>query len=768
MGKKSRLKKQRFSGKTKSSDVEISSPAPKTAPSYHIKHLIFAVVLITLVLLAYSPSINGIYLLDDMHVINKIIKLEHSPSFFRLRSVSLITFYLNKLIAEPSAANFRLTNIFIHIINSLLIYLIVLVTLKLKPAGNTQEKLLEHRDKFIAASACALFFAMHPININAVAYIVQRMASLAVLFVLLSLICYINAYISENRARTWFFYSLSAVSMILGMFSKENAVMGIPLILLYDYIFLSRLDTKRLLKKILTAIGIGIALLITASVATGFHKTILDLLGTFLNLNQPLAHRGWMATDVSWTPLEHILTEFRIVSRYMLLIIAPLPGLLLFDGWGYPVSKSLSAPLTTLSSMLFIIGIISFSSIKRKKYPFLFFGILWYFIAISLESFIAIGSDLYFEHRNYLPMTGLTVGLVIQAMFSIKSLSGAGNRIFPPAVLILIIFMGSFTFQRNFIWQDSLVLWEDTVKKAPYNTRASVTVGKSYFLSSEYDKAEEYFKRSLSHALKMKQNHFYQESSLYLGKIYLINGNIKKAEEVISALNRKVPSSYKLKMLKAFYFSKQNRINEATMFLDQTYKYTRKNRIKVDFLLNLGFTEIFRKTGMLRKAETNYKYMVKEYPDNPLAHYGLAMTYIGLGNLDKANAHIDRALKAHPDNIHALSAKARLVLYTKKDSGEALEYAQKALSLEPPFSEPYLAMGLILIYQGKDKEADRFFEKSKTVWGKAPEHMINQTKADAYLLKEDKNSADIYFKKILDDIDTPEEIKQSVRRRFLH
>lgn len=780
MGKKSRLKKEKTLRKTGDADVKTPTAETQiTAPDWR-KHLIVFIILGILISIAYSPSLKGSLALDDTKIISaRAVTADNFPPLLRYRSISYITFYLNRLIGEPFELNVRLTNILIHFINSFLIYMLALITLRLKLSkdeiassrsfgirNDMRGAFLEQRYKFFAAATCAFIFALHPININAVAYIVQRMASLATLFVLLSLISYIYASLSEKKTKKWIFYSLSAVSLIFGIFSKENAVMGIPLILLYDYVFLSKLNTRLFLRKTLPAASISTALLIIVSISLNFHKTIFELLGIFFNLNQPFAHRGWISTDVSWTPLQHILTEFRVVSRYVFLIFVPLPKFLVFDWWGYPVSKSLSTPPTTLLSMIFISGIISLSIIKRKKYPFLFFGILWYFIAISLESFIAVGSDLYFEHRNYLPMAGFTIGLVIQSLTPIKSLSEQKNKIVLITVSILILTMGIFTFQRNFIWQDFHALWVETTEKAPTNTRAFVTVGKNYFVTSEFDKAEYYFKGSLNYALGMKQSYFYQESALYLGKIYLIKGDIKKAEEVVSVFNKRVPGSHRLKILKGIYLSAKGEPDKASVFYSQALSQIEKEHNKVHFLLNLGIADISRQTGRLEQAITAYEDSIKKHPINPLAHYGLAMVFISQEDINKADEHLDKTLTVHPENILALSAKAQLVLSTKKDADEALVYAQKALSSSPPFYEPYLTMGFILTYQGKDKEADIYFEKSKTVWNPASEYKINFTKAHAYSLKGDRGSSDIYFKKVLNDRNTPEKTKKSINRRF--
>lgn len=779
MGKKSRLKREK-TFKTQE-EVKTAHEGFEILTSNWKRDFIVILILAVSIFFTYSPSLKGTFTLDDLKIIDRINALNNFPQLSGFRSITYITFYLNKLISGLSAFNVRLTNILIHFISSLLVYLLALMTLRLLAGrdeivlskglrNDNDEKgtFLDNRYTFTASAISALIFALHPLNINAVAYIVQRMASLAALFVLLSLILYIKASLAERKIKKCLFYSFSAMSLMLGILSKENAVMGVPLILLYDYVFLSKLNTRLFFKKIFPMAVTGAIVLIIVSVPLKFHKRLFELGSIFLNLNQPLTHTAWMTTDVSWTPLQHILTEFRVISRYIFLLFLPLPRFMVFDWWGYPVSQGLSTPPSTFLSILFISGILLLSIIKRRKYPFLFFGIAWYFIAISLESFVAVGADLYFEHRNYLPLSGLSVGLVIQSFVSMKSLSQQRDKILVILASVVILLLSICTFQRNFIWQDFLSIWVDTAEKVPSNTRAFVTVGKNYFLSSQYDMAEYYFKRSLNHALGEKQSYFYQESALFLGEIYLTKGKVKEAEEIINVFHRKVPASYKLMILKGLYLSKQNRLKEAIMFYNQALNEIGQKNKRIDLLLHLGYADIYRKTGKLKEAAKAYKHILEDYPLNSLAHYGLAVVYISENKTDEAIEHLDKTLKLYSDDILALSEKARLVLSKERDADRAAAYAQKALAHSPPFYEPYIAIGFILTYKGEYKKADEYFEKSKRVWSPAPEYEINYIKANAYSLKGDSNTADVYLKKAMNNGDVREEIKQAIRKRFFN
>ena len=151
--------------------------------------------------------------------------------------------------------------------------------------------------------------------------------------------------------------------------------------------FFPRFNRKVFIKRILLIAAVGIVSIGLVSYFLELHKTLGDLVRLFLDLNTPLTKKGWTAVDVYWTPLQHILTEFRVVSRYIFLIFLPLPQFLVFDWWGFPISQGIREPLTTLSSLLLLLSLLVFSIWKIKRFPFLCFGILWYLSAISLEQF---------------------------------------------------------------------------------------------------------------------------------------------------------------------------------------------------------------------------------------------------------------------------------------------------------------------------------------------------------------------------------------------
>jgi tetratricopeptide (TPR) repeat protein len=717
------------------------------------KHLLALIFLSTSIFLAYSNSLNGTWALDDI-VTGKPVSLADIKDFIGFRKVAYITFHLNQLIAPFSPLNFRLMNILIHIMNTALVYVIAYRTTSLcLPLGRGELKGGENL-AFYAALFSGILFGLHPININAVAYIVQRMASLATLFVLLALLSYIAATEATARRKAFLLYAISAFFVVAGIFSKENAVTAIPLILLYDYVFLSHCTWSLFRKRLFLICGIG-ALSVGISFALlKMHGAFFDVVNFIFNPNEPLTRKGWMAIDVYWTPLQHILTEFRVVSRYLLLVIMPLPGLLIFDWWSFPVSRGITDPISTLPSMFLILSLLIVGVWKWKRFPFLCFGILWYLCAISLESFFALGSDLYFEHRNYLPVSGLFIGIAGQMAVSLPM--RINNKMVFSVVIVIGMLLGMLTFSRNLVWKDSLTLWGDTLTKAPSNIRAMLALGNSYLQLSDMDTAEKYFKDAVRISSREQKIQYLDDSIYSLGLLYLFIGKIQETRELIERYEHNI-ESYRPKILKAFYKALTNDVDGAlTGYRDVLPKTKGRDTVIVHSLMG----DAYRRKGLSTEAIDQYRQALSRDPGFSSAYYGMGLAYMNIRDVEHAYEYFRKALDIDPDNVLALSDMADVLLIRKANPEEALRYARRAVSKSPPFYQPYLSLGNVLIVLQKDKEAAEFYKKA--LEREVAAYMVPFSKARAYYLRGDTEKAKEQVSELRKFKDLPEQIKNLI------
>ncbi|MBA4374162.1 MAG: hypothetical protein C0402_15030 [Thermodesulfovibrio sp.] len=728
--------------------------APEVLPPVTLRtHLLFFAFLAAAVFLAYSNALPGAWALDDT-AIGQYASIEKSLDLkLGYRKLAYASFVINKLINPLDPVNYRVLNIGIHIFNAVLVYWLAFLTLRLP---GLRERF--SRYAWPVAALSSTVFALHPININAVSYIVQRMASLSAMFSLLALLSYIYGRTTASRIAGVSLYALSAAFVFMGIFSKENAVMAMPLIILYDVFFIAGFEQQGLGRRAGYAALGALLVLGAVSIFLDLNKVVGNMAGVLFRMNQPIIDKDWTAVDVYWTPLQHILTEFRVIIRYFSLLVLPLPGRLVFDYWGFEPSANISTPVSTLFSALAIALALGLAILKRKTLPFISFGILWYFIAISLESFIAVGSDLYFEHRNYLPVTGLFFGLAAQAATSFKD-SFFRPKVLWGVVLILSAVLGGLTFQRNFVWKDSITLWTDTVNKAPQNLRASVALGNAYLKAADLVSAGRRYAETLKKASVEKRPQYFHDAAYSLGMVHLFLGNLPEAKRVIDLMDARLAGNSSTGVLRGFYSSMAGDTAAAVSQLTQSL--AGGNRLDTVIIYTL-LGDTYRRAGQLEKALENYRKSLEKDSSFAAAHYGMGNAYFMAKEIDKAEAATGRALALDPFNPLALAQMADIVLIRKGPVEKARLFAEKSVAASPPFYQPYASMATVLVLLGNDAEAAVFFRKASERGMRG--YLLPYSQARAYFMKGDKDKAAVYLKEILRMPDAPAELKKVIER----
>ncbi|HAG50864.1 MAG TPA: hypothetical protein DCL42_05950, partial [Deltaproteobacteria bacterium] len=231
MGKVSKKKRKDFENKE---TKQYTSEGNKALSSFFTRYGFLITFLLTTVsaFLIYSNTFSSPFHFDDTPNIVENYKLRDLSIFWPpsdTRYIGSLSFALNYYFSGLNVFGYHLVNIIIHIINSILVWWLVILTFRtpVMERINTNPQL-----KYFIAITASLLFVSHPIQTQAVTYIVQRFASLATLFYLLSLTLYIKAKLQtiqveakdENKffsTSTLTFYLLSLISAILAMKTKE-------------------------------------------------------------------------------------------------------------------------------------------------------------------------------------------------------------------------------------------------------------------------------------------------------------------------------------------------------------------------------------------------------------------------------------------------------------------------------------------------------------------------------------------------------------------
>jgi len=436
-------------------------------------------VLLALILLCYGHTLDVPFYLDDNNSLrgNEAIQQVDLGTLWGLyaaRIVGYLTFALDYAVHGYSLTGYHLVNILIHVLATFMAYQVALALLKtprLESMANEQAILW-------LPLITALIFAIHPLQIQAVTYIVQRLASLVALFYLSSLYCYLQFRLSKTPKKKIIFGFFLIISGCLALFTKQNAV-TIPLVfLLLEWIFFNPQ------RKIIIA---------------GAICTSIGLLGAYLLfpivLNQELFAFISERTreTVLLSRIEYLSVQMHVLWSYILRFLLPVNLALIYE---YAVPESFFSPGIFFPAV-FHAGLILAAVLNRKAFPLAAFGILFYYTAHLVESSIIPIRDFAFDHRTYLPNFGLCllVGSLVVAYLSRKPLTKAVLLLVCLVVLLLV----ALTWSRNQLWRDPIAFLQHEVEINNDSFTSYCFLGEAYYSAGQLTEAISIFERAQSY-----------------------------------------------------------------------------------------------------------------------------------------------------------------------------------------------------------------------------------------------------------------------------
>lgn len=426
-----------------------------------------------LTVLCYWPSLNGPFLFDDIPNLellgdrggltstDKYIEFITSAQSSPLgRPLSLASFTLNGQTWPTDPRPFRITNLLIHLVNGLLVFSLTRLIFSTVYTRETAENL---------ALLCATLWLLHPLLVSTTAYIVQRMTQLGGLFTLAGLLCYMRgrSYLPTKPQRGWtWIIAGMGICGALALLSKETGILLPFYALVIELTVFGSIRLEGRHRPALIAVLAMPLIVLIAYLAWGWGQ-----------LMQSFEIRDF-------TLYERLLTQAVVVVDYLRQIVFPqLSGLGIFHD-DYAVSKGLLDPAITLISFLVIAALVSFAAWSRKRWPLVSLGILWFFVGHSFEAG-PISLELYFEHRNYLPL----LGPLIAICSLLPLLSQKLRRIFP-LILIMFISMECFlTWQSAAPWGNEDRLMQTALVEHPDSLRAQQYVANKYISRGQYQEA---------------------------------------------------------------------------------------------------------------------------------------------------------------------------------------------------------------------------------------------------------------------------------------
>lgn len=630
----------------------------------YLYNLCFFAFLLILSFTVYSNTLHSSWHLDDFPniVLNTKLHIQHlnfasivqtfhsHPSFDNnaiYRPIVCFSFALNWLFGGEDVYSYHVINIFIHALAGFMVYL---ATLALLATPNIKNKNTNHRHSIAIIATC--IWLLHPIQTQAVTYIVQRMALLAGLFYVTAFYYYITARLASNITKKTILSCLSLLAFMGGILSKENAIVFPLLIVTTEYIFFLKHNNKKLKKNfLLSSCLIGIISLSIAIIAYYLQPYRIEHLYSL----RP------------YTLFQRIISENRILLLYLSQLFTPnIEKFSLFHD--ITLSVNLFNPVTTIPAILLNIFFIVFGIVKANKYPLLAFALLSYFCGHLVEStFLPL--ELMFEHRNYIPSMFIFVPIVAFA-FNIsahKTNSTIFKKIIIPCAFVsLLLILGAMTYQRNKVWYNKETLWTDVYKKAPKNARPYQNLAMLFQEKGNYSLAIALYKDSLN---KYDPSPAYSRYLVYnnLGTIYTRIGDYETAISYYQKAEKEKPGETKTLYNETLVYIQMGDFQTADKMLDRALFKEPNN---YHFINTKGFLSLKQKKYV--QALTLFRKSLSLRPFDKSSLLNLIMALSGLGEYERASWFLQIAEKQSPKDILFLLASIENDLRAKDHKNAAI------------------------------------------------------------------------------------------------
>jgi len=580
-------------------------------------------ILILAVWASYYHSLDVPFYLDDFSSIqeNPIIyqwqgTLQELWNFAPLRIVGYLTFALDYQIHHFDVTGYHIVNIVIHLLTGIAVWGLLRGLMRTPALA----EILPQNAKIWLPLLAVLIFVLHPLQVQAVTYIVQRLASLAALFYIASMASFVQARLASTVTPRLLWSIACILLALLGFFTKQNTA-TLPLaLLLIEFIFFPK----------------PLAYVIRVVSATFFTIIAAWLIIVYGFQQHPFSLESMQALTKETTAISresYLYTQFNVLWTYIRLFFIPIG---LHIDYDYPIATSLLYDNThyhliarilhsdVFWSMTAHLITLTVGLLTVRRFPLLAFGILFYYLAHLVESSVIPIRDVVFEHRTYLPNLGL---ITLCAWFIIIYLGKLHQIVALAVSLILVVTLGTATWLRNEQWRDPIALWQYNVQQSPNKSRAWVILGKHLIQEGKPKEGIEALRRSVT-------------------RITNRDGSITTTYSIETILNMVV--AYKM----------MGEYTVALTWIDQALRGELNHFNRAKFLVNQG--NIFYEQKRLAEAEQAYRQAIELYPAGVSARANLASILGTLGRNADAEALYLEILKIDPNNAVVLENLAKL------------------------------------------------------------------------------------------------------------
>jgi tetratricopeptide (TPR) repeat protein len=620
--------------------------------------------------IAYQPVWHAGFIWDDDDHLtaNPAMTMPHglrmiwsSLAVSRYYPLTLTSFWVEHRLWGLDPLPYHLVNVLLHAMNGVLVFFLL------------------RRLRVRAAWLAAMLWALHPVNVESVAWITELKNTQSGLFFFLALLCFLRSETGAAR-RGW--YSLALLSGLAALLSKPSTVV-LPLALLlcvwWDRGFWRSVDIWRITPFVILALGMSALTVVE-------QRGHIERTGT-AEWNLGMAERFVIAGKAVWF--------------YASKLFWPTPLTFVYPRW--------QSNAVSLGSWLGLIAVVVGGALLwiRRRQSWARAGLLGcgYFV-LSLLPVLGFLDVYYFrysyvaDHFQYLASMGL-IALTVTGVATICQRAGRPGRVLGTLTgAIVLLILGGRTWGQVHLYRDSETLWSDTLTKNPQCWMAHNNLGAALVVLGRAQEAKEHYEQSL------RINPRNAEAYNNLGNVFWQEGLVGDARERYEqALQIKPDYPEAHNNLGAVLYQAGQR-DEA---IEQYRQALHSKPDYADAHCNLG--SALAQSGAIEEAVAHYEQALQIKPDYADAHYGLGLSLVRLGRVQEAVGHWEQALRINPHYAEAHYSLG-LILEQTGRVAEAKGHYEQALQIKPDYPDAHNNLGNVLLQEGRISDAIGHYEQA--------------------------------------------------------
>jgi len=643
-------------------------------------------LIILMVVLSYFPALRSGYIWDDDAVTKNLLlrtgnglsKIWFHPSEIPQEAhywpITYTTFWIEYHLWGLNPFGYHLVNVIIHSLNAILLWLIL-------------------RHLFVpGAYFASMIFALHPVHIESVAWIIERKDVLSGFFYLLAFFAYINIYNRDRRKSLIpVMYSLSLFLFVCAMLSK-SIVVSFPLAIIIFLWWKNGRLSRRAIFPLIPFFIIGVII------------TFLDV--RFVQQYEDIKF------ELSF--IDRCLIAGRAIWFYVGKLLLPINLMAIYPKWEINSGAlwQYIFPAFTVASLIVL-------WLKRERLGKGVFALSLFFV-ITLGPILGFINYGFMVHSyvadrfQYLASIGLIVLFSAVTTNATEKLNKSLIWIFSCMAVLLLLLLGILTWRQTSLYKDVGTLFRYNIAKNPNAWSAYNAYGNFLLEQGKLEEAAVYY------SMALKLNPKYSKAYYNIGVVFDRQGKINEAIEYYSKALQIHPNFAEAHNNLGNALIQQGKIEEA---IAHYLKALQINPNFVDAHFNLA--NVLIQQGNLNEAIKHYSEALRINPDFVEGYINLGIAFVRQGKLDEAIAYFSKAVKMKPDLVEAYYNLGGALLERGKLE-DAMACYIKVLETNPDDADVHYNLGDIFLLQGKIEQAIAEYHKTlqyKPGWKKAEEKL---------------------------------------------